>query len=472
MKRKKMLLMGGILVVVLALGMPVLNLFIALPPTAAFQAIPPGTPVMEQARAAIGKKCLMCHTQNPSLPYYAKFPIASSLIKGDITRGAAMFDFVPFFEKQGANEVLLAKLEQSIKLKTMPLANFKLMHWNGALSGSEETAVLAWIKDVRAKDFSTGLAAQAYANDSVQPLPNHVAETLSPDKVSLGDKLYRDKRLSGDDTLSCSGCHDLAKGGTDRSQFSEGVRQQLGNINAPTTLNAAYAFMQFWDGRAKDLQDQAAGPPLNPIEMDTTWEQVIGKFSADPNMTSLYQKIYGDMAWSSDNITDAIAEFEKTLLTPNSPLDLYLKGDASALSENAKEGYALFNAHSCSTCHTGKIMGGQSFERPVDPGTYFAARGKKPGEADWGRFNVTKKESDRYKQKVPTLRNIALTFPYMHDGFTSDLKEVVRWMHGYWVPKLNQKHLSDNDIDKIIEMLQSNTGTLNGEPLVSGGGNI
>jgi cytochrome c peroxidase len=460
-----MLCIGGIVVLVLILGMPILNLFITLPPTAAFQALPVGTPAMEQAKAALGKKCLMCHAQGPSLPYYSKFPIASSLISGHVTEGTAMIDFVPFFEKQGADEALLAKLEQSVKLETMPMPSFKLMHWNGELNDAEEQAVLAWIKEVRAGNFSTGLAAEPYANDSVQPLPDKVAETLSPDKVHLGDKLYHDKRLSGDDTLSCAGCHDLAKGGTDQSQFSEGVRQQFGNINAPTTLNAVYAVLQFWDGRAKDLKDQAGGPPLNPIEMDTTWEQVIGKLGSDPEMTSLHQKVYGTSSWSSDTITDAIAEFEKTLITPNSPLDHYLKGDASALGENAKQGYALFKEHSCSTCHVGKAMGGQSFERPVDTQAYFAMRKKTPEEPDWGRFNATKQESDRYKQKVPSLRNIALTFPYMHDGGTSDLNEVVRWMHSYWVPELNRNTLSDQDIEKIVEMLNSNTGTLHGEPL-------
>ncbi len=467
MKRKQKILVGGLMAgaVAVALVLPISNLLIGLEPTPQFKAIPAASPAMEQAKAAIGKKCLMCHAQGSSLPYYAKLPIASSMIGGHVAAGTAMFDFVPFFEKNGADEVLLAKLEQSIALNTMPMKSFLAMHWNGRLNGSEKQAVQAWIRQVRAEHYATGLASEAHVADAVQPLPDKVSEPLSPAVIALGDKLYHDKRLSGDDTLSCAGCHDLEKGGTDQVQFSTGVRDQLGGINAPTTFNAAYATLQFWDGRAVDLAGQAAGPPLNPIEMDTSWEQVIGKLAADNELTAQYQAVYGNVPWHEDNITNAIADYEKTLITPDSALDRYLKGDTAALSANAQEGYALFKEHSCTTCHVGKMMGGQSFERPVDPAAYYAFRKKEPEEADFGRFNATKKEEDRYKLKVPTLRNIALTHPYLHDGFTSDLKEVVPLMNSYWVPKLNRKPLSSADADKIVEMLMSNTGTLKGEPL-------
>lgn len=465
MKRKQIILTGGILVLVMILGFPIINLFTKLPPTKAFLAIPAGSPAMEQARAAIGQKCLMCHAQDPSLPFYAKFPIASSMIAGHVKGGTAMLDFVPFFEKNGADEVALAKLEQSIKLDTMPMSSFKAMHWNGALNSKEKQALLTWIGEVRAEHFATGLAAEAHAADPVQPLPDKIDQTLSVQKVLLGDKLYHDKRLSGDDTISCASCHDLEKGGTDQAQFSTGVRDQVGGINAPTSFNAVYAVLQFWDGRASDLADQAGGPPLNPIEMDGNWEQITEKLAADGELTDLYKQVYGETAWSADNITDAIAEFEKTLITPDSPLDRYLKGEATALSETAQQGYALFLEHSCATCHAGKAMGSQSFEKPVNPKTYYASRKKTPGEADFGRFNVTEKEEDRYKLKVPILRNIALTHPYLHDGFTSDLKDVVRLMHDHFVPKLNRKPLSAGDVDKIVEMLENNTGMLKGKQL-------
>jgi cytochrome c peroxidase len=372
---------------------------------------------------------------------------------------------VPLFEKNGADEVLLAKLEQSIKLNTMPMKEFLMMHWNGRLNSGEKEAMLTWIRQVRAEHYASGLASESFAADAVQPLPDKVSEQLSQDKIALGNKLYHDKRLSGDDTHSCADCHALDKGGTDKAQFSTGVRNQVGGINAPTSFNAMYAVLQFWDGRANDLADQAGGPPLNPIEMDSNWEQITGKLAADTDLTALYKQVYGDVPWNEGNITNAIAEFEKTLITPDSALDRYLKGDTSALSSSAQQGYALFKEHSCATCHAGKIMGSQSFEKPIDPEAYYVFREKEPNEPDFGRFNATKEEKDRYKLKVPTLRNVALTYPYMHDGFTNDLKEIVRLMHTYWVPNLNRKPLSPGDIDKIVEMLQSNTGKLKGKQL-------
>ncbi|MCP4614674.1 MAG: c-type cytochrome [Planctomycetes bacterium] len=466
MARKYFILLGCVIAgMIVMLVLPVSNLFIELTPTPKFLAVQATSPAMEQAQAVIGKKCLMCHAQNPSLPFYAKLPIASGMFDGHIKAGTARIDFVTLFEKNGADEVLLAKLEQSIKLNTMPMKSFLAMHWNGRLNSREKEVLNTWIRNVRAENYATGLASESYAADAVQPLPGKVSEPLSAEKIMLGDKLYHDNRLSGDDTLSCAGCHALDKGGTDNAQFSTGVREQLGGINAPTSFNAMFAMLQFWDGRALDLADQAAGPPLNPIEMDSNWKQITGKLSADAELTSLYQNIYGRVPWNEANITNAIAEFEKTLITPDSALDRYLKGDNSALSASAQQGYVLFKEHSCATCHAGKLMGGQSFEKPMDPNAYYASRKKEPVKDDFGRFNATENEEDRYKLKVPTLRNIALTYPYMHDGFTSDLKEVVPLMHTYFVPKLNRKRLSPGDVDKIVEMLRNNTGKLKGKQL-------
>jgi cytochrome c peroxidase len=463
MKKKPLIMIACIIVAALLLAIPVVNLFSTLPATPEFEAIEASTPAMEAAKTIVANKCLMCHAENPSLPYYAKWPIASGVIARDVKMGTAMTDFTDLFKKQGVDEILMAKLEQTIRLNTMPPANFKALHWNGSLTAKENEALLAWVQEVRAKHFATGLADAAYADDAVQPIPAGLPVVQA--KVQLGQKLYHDVRLSGDNTISCSSCHDLAKGGTDNAQFSTGVRGQLGGINAPTSFNAAFAVLQFWDGRAKDLADQAGGPPLNPIEMDSSWEQITGKLAADEALTTEYKAVYGDSPWKAENITNAIAEFEKTLITPDSNLDLYLKGEAKALSTGGQKGYALFKSHSCATCHAGKAMGSQSFEKPVDPDAFFAFRKRTPTEPDFGRFNATKNEADRYKQKVPTLRNIALTFPYLHDGSTSDLKEVVRLMHDYFVPKANRKPLSDKDIDEIVEMLESNTGLLHGKPL-------
>lgn len=453
---KKYLLLVVVLGVVGVLGMAVLNMVMGLPLSESYKNIECTTPEMELAKAAIGAKCIMCHCRNPELPFYAKMPVASSQIGKHIENGTKICDLQALLEAGGKDEVLLAKLEQSIKLDNMPIREFLLMHWNGKLSEKEKSDIITWIHQVREAEFSTGLAAPEFANLSVQPLPDEWPEPLNEDKVKLGDLLYHDTRLSGDDTISCASCHDLKKGGTDQAQFSTGVRDQVGGINAPTTLNAMFNFVQFWDGRAKDLADQAGGPPLNPIEMDTNWEQVVGKLSKDAELTALHKTVYGNGDWSDKTITEAIAEFEKTLITPNSALDNYLKGHSDALTTAEKEGFALLDGHSCTTCHAGKAMGGQSFEKPVDPVAYYEFRGIEPGDAELGRYNVTKNEEDRFKLKVPLLRNLAVTFPYLHDGNISDLKEIVPIMNDYFVPELNRKPLSDADRDKIVAVLMKN----------------
>jgi len=447
------------------LAVPLINLAVGVPVKPAYAALPAATPEAARARGILGAKCVMCHCENPALPYYAKLPFASSLIGSHIRTGTAIFDLEKLVAAGGRDEVALARLEQSIDLATMPILPFMLAHWNGALSTAEKADLLAWVRQVRAASFSSGRAAPAFAAEPVQPLPERWTEPLSEKKVALGDRLYNDKRLSGDDTLSCVSCHDLAKGGTDQAKFSTGVRKQVGGINAPTVLNSAFNVLQFWDGRAKDLADQAAGPPLNPIEMDGNWPQITGKLAKDAELTAMYREVYGAGDWTAANIQNAIAEFEKTLLTPGSALDRHLMGDAAALTTDEAEGYRLFRRHSCATCHAGESMGGQSFEKPVDPAAFYAALGRMPGKDDVGRFGVTKLEADRFQVKVPNLRNIALTFPYLHDGSKTELREVVRLMHDHFVPRLNRQALSDTDIDRIVAMLKKTTGTLNGRPL-------
>ncbi|VGO22870.1 cytochrome c peroxidase [Pontiella sulfatireligans] len=441
------------------------NMMIGIPVSESWSSIKATSSEMELAKEVIGAKCLMCHSKEPALPFYAKLPVASAMIGKHIEAGERICDLQQLFAAGGGNEVLLAKLEQTIKLDTMPIPPFLALHWNGKLSDQEKQAVLDWIHQVRAAKFSTGLASAAFAGHPVQPLPDMWPGGVDAAKAKLGEMLYNDKRLSGDDTVSCASCHDLKKGGTDHAQFSTGVRNQVGGINAPTSLNAMFNVLQFWDGRAKDLADQAGGPPLNPIEMDTNWEQVAGKLSKDAGLTALYKTVYGMEQWNDKNITDAIAEFERTLITPNSGLDQYLKGDDTALTDSEITGFILFSEHSCATCHAGKAMGGQSFEKAVDPAAYYSFRGIEPGDAEFGRVNATKNEDDRYKLKVPLLRNVALTGPYLHDGNLTDLKEVISIMNNFFVPELNRKPLSDDDVAKIAAMLMKNSGVLNGEQL-------
>ena len=266
-------------------------------------------------------------------------------------------------------------------------------------------------------------------------------------------------RLSGDDTISCASCHDLDKGGTDQEKVSEGVRGQLGGINAPTTFNSGFQFEQFWDGRAATLEEQADGPPNNPIEMGSNWEQIVGKLEADEAFTKAFNETFPD-GYSKENLTGAIAVFERTLVTPNSRLDQFLMGKADALTDDEKQGYDIFIEQGCATCHVGNILGGQSFEEMGRKEDYFAQRGN-VREADYGRMNATGKEADRYHFKVPTLRNIKLTHPYLHDGTTSDLAEVVQVMARYQ----SGEKLSETDARLVAKFLETLTGEYEGKPL-------
>ncbi len=329
------------------------------------------------------------------------------------------------------------------------------MHWNHALGSADTEALMTWIRSLRKKHYATPGIPEALQGAVIQPLPKKVDQ--DPRKVALGEKLYHDGRLSKDNSISCASCHDLAKGGTDQAQFSTGVGGAIGDINAPTTFNSGYQFLQFWDGRAATLEDQADGPPNNPIEMASNWEEIIGKLSEDTAFTEAFAAVYPD-GWSKETITGAIAAFERTLVTPNSPFDRFLLGDEEALTDAQKKGYALFQELACATCHVGPAMGGQSFEKMGLKADYFADRGNviKP---DYGRFNVTGDEKDQYKFKVPTLRNITRTLPYMHDGTQTVLKEVVKIMAKYQQGRI----LTDTEADSMAKFLESLTGEYKGK---------
>jgi len=238
-------------------------------------------------------------------------------------------------------------------------------------------------------------------------------------KVQLGKKLFFDPILSKDGTISCATCHDLQNGGDDGLKFSFGIGGQEGNINSPTVYNAVFNFRQFWNGRAKDLKEQAKGPIENPVEMGHTLSAAVETLNQNKMYFENFNEVYAD-GITKDNIVDAIAEFEKTLITPNSPFDRYLKGDKKAISQKAKEGYLLFESKGCILCHHGVNIGGNFYNKF---GIYEDA-----GSRRLGRYSITKREEDKHVFKVPSLRNIALTSPYMHDGRVTTLKEAVELM--------------------------------------------
>ncbi|MCW5590333.1 MAG: cytochrome-c peroxidase [Legionellales bacterium] len=301
--------------------------------------------------------------------------------------------------------------------------------------------------------ISVCLTSTLYA---INPIPRPTI--TDPAKVALGEKLYHDTLLSADGTISCATCHDLNKGGVDGLPVSKGIHQQNGVINAPTVYNSAHNFVQFWDGRAKDLAEQAKGPVENPLEMGDTWPNVVKKIKANQEYQALFAKSYQGVI-SEDTIVDAISAFEKTLDTPDSPFDHYLRGDKQAISPLAQKGYELFQTRGCVACHNGDYFGGTMYQR-LNP-DYFKERNTPITTADLGRYNVTHNEADKYFFKVPMLRNIAVTAPYYHDGQVKTLDEAVTKMAKY---QLGQT-LSGSDVKALVAFLQSLTGTYKNVPL-------
>ncbi|MCA9540333.1 MAG: cytochrome-c peroxidase [Myxococcales bacterium] len=281
---------------------------------------------------------------------------------------------------------------------------------------------------------------------------------LDPLKISLGQRLFNDPRLSGDGTIACASCHPLALGGADRLARSRGVGGKQGLVNTPTVLNAALQFRQFWNGRAANLREQVGSPLVNPVEMGSSWSHALSVIEADPSYQSAFVKAYGRVTETA--VRDALAVFQETLLTPDSAFDRWLGGDDKALSADALEGYRRFKALGCISCHQGVLVGGNMFQTFGIMGDYFGDRGQVT-ESDLGRQVVTGREEDRHRFKVPSLRNVALTPPYFHDGTAATLADAVRVMARYQLGVVP----SDEDVRVVVAFLESLTGRLAGEPL-------
>ena len=286
---------------------------------------------------------------------------------------------------------------------------------------------------------------------------------LDERKVKLGFDLYHDLRLSIDNTVSCASCHDLSTGGVDNHQYSHGVKDQLGGVNAPTVYNAVYNFVQFWDGRAQTLADQAAGPPLNPVEMGyNSFDEIVAKLSEDKSLVARFEAIYDD-GITEANITNAIQEFEYTLTTPNSQFDKWLRGDDTAITAEELRGYELFKENNCAMCHMGANLGGESYELMGLYRPYFEQRDMELTEEDNGRFKQTKLERDRHRFKVPGLRNVELTWPYYHDGTRHTLDEAVADMARYQA----DVELTADEVSAIVAFLRTLTGEYEGKKLTT-----
>ncbi len=297
--------------------------------------------------------------------------------------------------------------------------------------------------------ISSVFSTSALSSNRSEPVtPIAPAQEIHLGKAELGKKLYFDPRLSKSGFISCNSCHNLSMGGSDNLKTSIGHNWQQGPINSPTVLNSSLNIAQFWDGRAADLKEQAGGPIANPGEMAFTHTLAIDVLQSIPQYVNEFKLVFGKEKIDIDQVTDSIAEFEKTLVTPNSHFDQWLMGDDNAITQAELEGYQLFKNSGCVACHNGSSLGGTSFQKMglIEP--YQTANSAE------GLSAVTGKDADRFKFKVPTLRNVALTYPYFHDGEAQTLTEAVDIMGRL---QLGRTFTSDEN-QKIVAFLYTLTG--------------
>ncbi len=293
-------------------------------------------------------------------------------------------------------------------------------------------------------------------DEPIKPIPASLNQ--DPARADIGRQLFSDTRLSANNRVSCASCHDLGKGGVDGLAHSVGFTGKLTGVNAPTVFNAALNFKQFWNGRADSLEAQVDLVIQNPVEMGSKWPDVVAKVAQDTKYQRAFASAYRDGV-TKENIQNAIATFERTLITPHSRFDKYLNGDHNAISEAEKTGYAKFKQYGCVACHQGVNVGGNMFQKFGVMGNYFDKRGK-PTEADLGRYLVTGEEGDKHVFKVPSLRNVALTAPYFHDASAQTLEEAVDVMFKYQLGRVGSRE----DKASIVKFLHTLTGVKGAQP--------
>lgn len=289
---------------------------------------------------------------------------------------------------------------------------------------------------------------------------NKEGNEYSAEKVALGEMLFNETALSGDNKVSCATCHSMDKGGTDNLEVSIGVDSLPSLRNAPTVINAALHFRQFWDGRMADVEEQAGGPILSPIEMGMASEEAVeAKIKAIAKYPELFKKAFPNEKdpITFENIRKAIASFERTLIMP-SRFDKFLAGDITALNNEEKKGLHLMTIFSCTSCHNTNLLGGDSYQsfgnaNDINYWDYTHSKADANGEYDTGRYKETGKEKDKYVFKVPSLRNVEMTFPYFHDGSVATLSEAIKVMG-----KVQQDvDLTDEDLVAIEAFLKTLT---------------
>lgn len=295
---------------------------------------------------------------------------------------------------------------------------------------------------------------QALPEKAPEPADNPTTEA----KVALGKMLYFDTRFSSTGTVSCFSCHNVMEGGDDHRPTSIGVHGQVGGRNAPTVWNSAFLSAQFWDGRAPSLEEQAKGPPTNPIEMGmANLDATIARIQAIPGYKPYFAAAFGQGdTVTMDNAAKAIAAYERTLITPDSAYDRYVKGDKKAMTEQQVRGMDTFAKTGCTACHSGPTFNGSAnlpmgqgffMKFPIFPGSVYETQYKLT--EDLGRQTVTQQDADKHLWRVPTLRNLTYTAPYFHNGAVQSLDEAIRVMAK---TQLN-KELTKNEVQDIVAFL-------------------
>lgn len=300
-------------------------------------------------------------------------------------------------------------------------------------------------------------AEGALRDEPIIPIP--LSSDLNPDKLILGELLFNDPRLSLNNQVACSTCHQLDAGGDDNKKIGISHDGASHVINTPTIFNSRYNFRQNWDGSIRTLAGQVDKVVHSHLEANTNWTELINELRQDAKLSEHFSKIYSE-GISRDTYVDALTEFNKSIVTPNARFDQYLRGDDEAITKNEKQGYQLFKNLGCISCHQGINVGGNLFQKMGIFYDYFTARGSIQ-HADYGYMNVTDRRSDAFVFKVPSLRNIEMTAPYLHDGTAETLEDVIDIMGK---TQLGRK-ISSSEIDLIAAFLKTLTGEYKNKPL-------
>jgi len=280
-------------------------------------------------------------------------------------------------------------------------------------------------------------------------------------KVALGERLFRDARLSHGDIASCESCHRLDQSGDDGRARSAATGGLMLDFNTPTVFNAALNFRLNWRGNFRTLGEHNEAVLLDKALMNTTWQELLPKLRSDPLYRQSFAEVF-NAAPERENVLDALGAFQRSLITPNSRFDRYLQGDRTAITADEEQGYLLFKSHGCIACHQGRNVGGNLFQRFGIFANPFASQTTET-KGDLGRFVVTRREQDRHVFRVPGLRNVAVTAPYFHDGRTATLEEAVEVMARNQLGRV----LSKPDVDLIVKFLSTLTGEYRGRPLMN-----